>query len=204
MASDEGLAFARLFAKRRDELDVSVVDIATRTGRPIEVVVGWEQGNVVPDGDDLADVSEALKLPMPLLEEALRRVHAHRMLAPPPEPDTMLDEDTLYDIEIVELDEGSPEDSAPEQESEADPASASSWSNLISRTRRSLGRRRVMARAPVTNPSYLENRDELITYRLRMIFAAAGIAVLVLLLRWALGGLGSAISDLWTALAEAL
>ena len=61
-----------------------------------------------------------------------------------------------------------------------------------------------MARAPVTNPSYLEERDELITYRLRMIFAAAGIAVLVLLLRWALGGLGSAISDLWTALAEAL
>lgn len=204
MASDEGLAFARLFAKRRDELDVSVVEIATRTGRPIEVVVGWEQGNVVPDGDELADVSEALKLPMPLLEEALRRVHAHRMLAPPPEPDTMLDEDTLYDIEIVELGEGTPEDSAPEQESEPDPPSTSSWSNLISRTRRSLGRRRVMARAPVTNPSYLEDREELITYRLRMIFAAAGIAVLVLILRWALGGLGSAISDLWTALAEAL
>ena len=204
MASDEGLAFARLFAKRRDELDVSVVDIATRTGRPIEVVVGWEQGNVVPDGDEVADVSEALKLPMPLLEEALRRVHAHRMQAPPPEPDTMLDEDTLYDIEIVELGEGTPEDSEPEQESEPDPPSASPWSNLISRTRRSLGRRRVMARAPVTNPSYLEDREELITYRLRMIFAAAGIAVLVLILRWALGGLGSAISDLWTALAEAL
>lgn len=204
MASEEGLAFARLFAKRRDELDVSVVDIATRTGRPIEVVVGWERGNVVPDVEELADVSEALKLPMPLLEEALRRVHAHRTLAPPPEPDAMIDEDTLYNIEIVELDEGPPEDSTADPESEPHPPSGSSWSNLMSRTRRSLGGRRVIARAPATNPSYLEDREELITYRLRMIFAAAGIAVLVLVLRWALGGLGSAIADLWAALTDAL
>ena len=204
MASDEGLAFARLFAKRRDELDVSVVDVATRTGRPIEVVVGWERGNVVPDGDELADVSEALKLPMPLLEEALRRVHAHRMLAPPPEPDDMLNEDTLYDIEIVKLDEEPSEDSSADPESEPHPPSASSWSNLISKARGSLGKRRVMARAPVANPSYLEDREELITYRLRMIFAAAGIAVLILILRWALGGLGSAFADLWAALTDAL
>ena len=42
------------------------------------------------------------------------------------------------------------------------------------------------------------------TYRLRMIFTAAGVAVVALVLRWALGGLGSALADLWSALTDAL
>lgn len=201
MAQDEGLAFARLFARRREEMDVSVVDIATRTGRPIEVVVGWEQGSAVPDADELVDVSAALRLPMPLLEEALRRVDEHRMLLPPPAPDTDLDEDTLYDIEFVELEK--PPD-LPHPESAPLEFSEAPGSKLISRARQSLGRRRAMARAPVANPSYLEDSEETMTYRLRMIFAAAGIAVVALVLRWALGGLGSALADLWGALADAL
>ncbi|MDE0710186.1 MAG: helix-turn-helix transcriptional regulator [bacterium] len=202
MAPDGGLAFARLFAKRRDELDVSVVDIATRTGRPIDVVVGWEKGSAVPDGDELVDISAALKLPMPLLEEALRRVDEHRLLLPPPEPDVGLDEDTLYDIEIVELEEESDLASHPGT-TPLEPFELPG-SKLISKARQSLGRRRAMARAPVANPSYLEDSEETITYRLRMIFAAAGVAVVALVLRWALGGLGSSVADLWRALADAL
>ena len=77
MADDGRMAFARLFSQRRETLDMSVVDIAVQTGRPIEVVVGWDQGTVVPDIDDLTKVSEVLKLPQPLLEEALRRVTDH-------------------------------------------------------------------------------------------------------------------------------
>ena len=202
MARDGGLAFARLFAKRREEMNISVVDIATRTGQPIEVVVGWEQGSAVPDDDELVDLSATLKLPMPLLKEALRRVHEHRMLSPPPEPDSGLDEDTLYDIEIVELEE------EPDLHSDLESTPLESFgaprSTLISRARQSLGRRRAMARAPVANPSYLEDHEETITYRLRMIFAIAGVAVVALVLRWALGGLGSSIADLWRAMADAL
>jgi len=201
MSPDEGLAFARLFAKRREEMDVSVVDIATRTGRPIEVVVGWEKGSAIPDSDELVDVSAALKLPMPLLEEALRRVDEHRLLSPPPEPEAGLDEDTLYDIEIVELEEP---DLATHPGSEPLELPELPGTKLISAARQSLGRRRAMARAPVANPSYLEDSEETITYRLRMIFAAAGVAVVALVLRWALGGLGSAVADLWGALADAL
>ena len=201
MAPDGGLAFARLFAKRREEMDVSVVDIATRTGRPIEVVVGWEKGSAIPDSDELVDVSAALKLPMPLLEEALRRVDEHRLLSPPPEPEAGLDEDTLYDIEIVELEEP---DLATHPGSEPLELSELPGTKLISAARQSLGRRRAMARAPVANPSYLEDSEETITYRLRMIFAAAGVAVVALILRWALGGLGSAVADLWGSLADAL
>ena len=202
MSPDGGLAFARLFAKRREEMDVSVVDIATRTGRPIEVVVGWEQGSAVPDSDELVDLSATLKLPMPLLEEALRRVHEHRKLLPPPEPEAGLDEDTLYDIEIVELQEEPDLLTHPDGEPLDFPESPRS--RLISAARQSLGRRRAMARAPVANPSYLEDSEETMTYRLRMIFAAAGVAVVALVLRWALGGLGSALADLWGALADAL
>ncbi|MDE0376021.1 MAG: helix-turn-helix transcriptional regulator [bacterium] len=201
MSPDGGLAFARLFAKRREEMDVSVVDIATRTGRPIEVVVGWEKGSAIPDSDELVDVSAALKLPMPLLEEALRRVDEHRLLSPPPEPEAGLDEDTLYDIEIVELEEP---DLATHPGSEPLELPELPGTKLISAARQSLGRRRAMARAPVANPSYLEDSEETITYRLRMIFAAAGVAVVALVLRWALGGLGSAVADLWGALADAL
>lgn len=204
MAPDGGLAFARLFAKRRDEMDVSLVDIATRTGRSIEVVIGWERGSSVPDGDELVDVSAALKLPMPLLEEALRRVGEHRPPSPPPEPEGGLDEDTLYDIEIVEL-EGEELAESPTQPGSMPSESSDPYSwKLISRARQSFGRRRAMARAPVASPSYLEDSEQTITYRLRMIFAAAGVAVVALVLRWALGGLGSAVADLWGALADAL
>ena len=201
MSPDGGLAFARLFAKRREEMDVSVVDIATRTGRPIEVVVGWEKGSAVPDSDELVDLSATLKLPMPLLEEALRRVEEHRLLSPPPVTDAGLDEDSLYDIEIVELEEPV---LATHPESEPLEPSEFPGTKLISAARQSLGRRRAMARAPVANPSYLEDSEETITYRLRMIFAAAGVAVVALILRWALGGLGSAVADLWGSLADAL
>ncbi len=204
MASEAGLAFARLFAKRRDELDISVLDIATRTGRPIEVVVGWEKGSAVPDAEELVDVSAALRLPVPLLKEALRRVHEHRMLAPPHEPDVGLDEDTLYDVEIVEL-EGPALAESPTQPGGTPLDSSGPFSSkLISRARQSVGHRRAKARAPVANPSYLEDSEETMTYRLRMIFAAAGVAVVALVLRWALGGLGSALADLWSALTDAL
>ena len=92
MTADAGMAFAQLFSQRRRELDLSVVDVAVSTGLPIEVVVGWDQGRSVPDGDDLDKVSDFLKLPKPLLTEALRRVADHRLettgpdLPRPPEP----------------------------------------------------------------------------------------------------------------------
>ena len=204
MAREGGLAFARLFAKRRDELDVSVVDIATLTGRPVEVVVGWERGSAVPDDEELVDVSAVLKLPMPLLQEALRRVHEHRIPTMPPEPIAGIDEDTLYDVEIVEL-EGEPLPDLPTHPGSTPLDLSEPWqSKLFSRATHSLGRRRAMARAPVANPSYLEDSEEMITYRLRMIFAAAGVAVVALVLRWALGGLVSALAYLWGALTDAL
>ena len=216
MVEDGGAAFTHLFSQRRDELGLSVVDIAARTGRPIEVVVGWGQGTAVPDEGHLGEIARILKLPKPLLEEALRRVAEHRMVD--------------YRVGALSLDrrpDGPPEQHnlppAVEKSGDAEPGARSTattryppadlpaafslstvWARLRQYVTRYRARRRRLARAPTAQPSYMEDRDELITYRLRMVFTVAGLAALGLILRWSLGGLGSAITDLWRALTGAL
>ena len=211
MTENGGMAFARLFSQRRAEIDLSVVDIAVRTGRPIEVVVGWDQGRAVPDGEELSKVAEILQLPKPLLKEAMRRVADHRLATPLPDSPASGSPDA----------EDSPQEPAPmsPQALIATPYPSASFTDRLRQLpdvalravigtfadmRQSLIRKRRMARAPTAYPSYMEDRNQLITYRLRMVFTAAGVAVLALILRWSLGGLGSAISDLWNALTGAL
>jgi len=202
MTADAGMAFAQLFSQRRRELDLSVVDVAVRTGLPIEVVVGWDQGRSVPDGDDLDKVSDFLKLPKPLLKEALRRVADHRLdasgadLSRSPEPT----EDTFEAL----IDAPYPSTTVSERLRQLPDMAQRSFAGLFNDIRRFWSRKRRMARAPTAYPSYTEDRDQLLTYRLRVVFTAAGIAVLALVLRWSLGGLGTAIVDLWNALTGAL
>ena len=206
MAGDGGKAFARLFSQRRDELDLSVVDIAVRTGRPIEVVVGWEQGRAVPDADDVVKVAATLKLPKPLLQEALRRVAEYRTSAPlDPGPEASQDYDDNPDAAVASADKvATARTSTGTYQPPARQPISFSFSAMLTRVQQALRRRRRLARAPIAHPSYLEDREQLITYRLRMVFTAAGVAALALILRWSLGGLGSAISDLWKALTGAL
>ena len=205
-----GMAFARLFSHRRGELNLSVIDIAARTGRPIEVVVAWDQGRATPDAGDLAAVAETLKLPQPLLKEALRLVVEHRQDAPPldPDPDGSLDRGNEPVTTVVYEDEppiaeGAFSDYAARAR-ELSSRSLRTALNMLTDIRQSISRRRQLARAPVAQPSYVEDRDQLLTYRLRMVFTTAGVAALALILRWSLGGLGSAIADLWKALTGAL
>ena len=209
MADDGRMAFARLFSQRRETLDMSVVDIAVQTGRPIEVVVGWDQGTVVPDIDDLTKVSEVLKLPQPLLEEALRRVTDHG-------GDSALDPQSPQESDN-ETDPQTAGEPAAASRGTLIPASLASatftdrlsqipqqmWRSVTSWPE-SLSRRRRMERVPTAYRSYLEYRDQLIAYRLRIVYTAAGVAVLAMILRWSLSGLGSAITDLWDALTGAL
>ena len=209
MAENGGMAFARLFSRRRLELDLSVVDVAVETSRPIEVVVGWEQGRAVPDGDDVAKVSELLKLPQPLLDEALRRVADHRLdvLPPdrsePPEPEGDTPESTSESREALII-APYPSTAFTDRLRQLPGLAKRSFVAMFSDMRQSLSRKRRMARVPTAFPSYTEDRDQLIVYRLRVVFTAAGVAVLALILRWSLGGLGSAVADLWNALAGAL
>lgn len=209
MTEDEGMAFARLFSQRREELDLSVVDIAVQTGRPIEVVVAWEQGMSVPDAGDLPEVSQILRLPHPLLEEASRRVAAHQQNTPPPSDVPSPEPDDTGQLSISFEEEPAADD--PPDDGSADifatddrPSVVSYLDSVVTRMRESITRRRLRARTPAARPSYLEDRDELITYRLRMVLTAAGVGVLALVLRWSLGGLGSAVADLWEALTAAL
>ena len=223
MAEDDGMAFARLFSQRRDELDLSVVDIAVRTGRPIDIVVGWDRGTAVPDAADLAKVAETLRLPQPLLEEARRRVVEYRLGAPPlgPGVDASAHRDEGAGDEATSGDQTTATKTATATyvpsahqpstfSSNATPTVStvssamstvfSAMSTMFTDMRGSISRRRRLARAPIAHPSYMEDRDQLITYRLRLVFTAAGVAALALILRWSLGGLGSAIADLWEAM----
>lgn len=209
MTEDEGMAFARLFSQRREELDLSMVDIAVQTGQPIEVVVAWEQGMSVPDTGDLPEVTQILRLPLPLLEEAARRVAAHQQNTPPPSDIPSPEADDTGQLSIS-FEEG-PSAAAPPEDGSADifapddrSSVASYLESVLTRMRESITRRRLRARTPAAHPSYLEDRDELITYRLRTVLTAAGVIVLALVLRWSLGGLGSAVADLWEALTAAL
>lgn len=210
MATDGGMAFARLFSQRRRELDLSVVDVAVRTGRPIEVVVGWDQGRAVPEDEEVDSVADILKLPKPLLKEALRRVADHRMDTPPPEhrsesPDLEDDsEESASTTTEALLIAPYPSTAVKERLRELPDLAMRSFLSMFTDMRRSRNRKRRMARAPTLFPSYTEDRDQLLTYRLRMVFTTAGLAVLALILRWSIGGLGSAISDLWNALTGAL
>ena len=209
MAQNEGMAFARLFSQRRDELDLSVVDIAVRTGRPIEVVVAWDRGGAVPDTAEIPHVAETLRLPKPLLKEAVRRVSEHRQGMPALELPT---EAGTLPVAETAVKETAPTD----PDSEASPRTSinearamftvalETLGNIFTDLRLSMGRRRRTARAPVQQPSYMEDRQQLVSYRLRMVFTVAGVIALVLILRWSLTGLGSAIADLWNALTGAL
>ena len=209
MTEDEGMAFARLFSQRRDELDLSMVDIAVQTGQPIEVVVAWEQGMSVPDAGGLPEVSQILRLPHPLLEEASRRVAVHQQNTPPPSDVPSPEPDDTGQMSIS-FEEGPaaaalPDDGSADIFATGDrPSVVSYLDSVMTRIRESITRRRHRTRTPAVRPSYLEDRDELITYRLRMVLTAAGVGVLALVLRWSLGGLGSAVADLWEALTAAL
>ena len=203
MAEDGGAAFARLFSQRREDLGLSVVDIAVQTGRPIEVVVGWEQGLSAPGADDLPQVAQALKLPLPLLEEASRRAAEHQ--PPPDEPPAGAEGAGALEVSFEEAPAALPDDSSADVFApDGRPSIASYLDSIRTRVREAAARRRRRAQAPAAQPSYLEDRDELVTYRLRMVLTAAGVAVLALVLRWSLGGLGSAVTDLWEALTAAL
>ena len=203
MAEDGGAAFARLFSQRREDLGVSVVDIAVQTGRPIEVVVGWEQGLSAPGADDLPQVAQTLKLPVPLLEEASRRAAEHQRT---PDASSLGAEDTgALELPFEEAPAARPDDSSADAFATGDRRGVSFYLDSIrTRVREAAARRRRRAQAPAARPSYLEDRDELVTYRLRMVLTAAAVAVLALVLRWSLGGLGSAVTDLWEALTAAL
>ncbi len=210
MNGNEGLAFARLFSQRRKDLDLSVVDLATRTGRPIEVVVAWERGDAVPDPDEISRLAEILRLPKPLMLEAVRRVGAHRQDTSAFDPPT---EDGPSSIEAPPMTEETTLDGVNPGASDHDSAGIGrkiftvildSVSNLFTELRQSMGRRRRTARLQTTQPSYMEDPQQIVTYRLRMVFTVAGIIVLALILRWSITGLSAAVTDLWTALTGAL
>ncbi len=210
MSGNEGMAFARLFSQRRGELDLSIIDIAAQTGRPIEVVVAWDRGDAVPDPDDIPMVADILRLPKPLLTEALRRVGVHRQDTAHPEPipiDTSSSSPAGQSIPQEPAPDDPLEKTVRDRTTLVNRIVGVAWDslgNLFNELRQTMGRRRRAARVRTTMDSYTEDPEQVVTYRLRMVFTVTGVIVLALILRWSLTGLGAAVTDLWTALTGAL
>lgn len=190
----DGAGFALLVEQRRGELGLSRGELAERLNLPEEVVEEWENGVSVPGASDVTAVATAVSLPASLLREAVRQSGGLPETVPP-QP---------YQPELAAAPPPDPPDD-DQPDSPEDSRSARLWiSSLFDRAGAAFARRRRLAKAPAAAPSYLEDPDQVVTYRVRMVFTTAGILVLILLFRWALGGLTSAVADLWNTFRSVL
>lgn len=190
----EETGFASLLAQRREELGLSREGLAGRLQWPEEAVEEWENGVSVPGAADVTAVATAVSLPASLLREAIRVSGGLPETVPPPPYQPELD---------------APREPSPADSGEPPPVSRSGSarlriSSVFNRASAAFAQRRRLAKAPSAVPSYLEDPDQVVTYRARMVFTTAGVLILILLFRWALGGLTSALADLWNAFRAAL
>lgn len=187
----DGAGFALLLEQRRGELGLSREELAERLDLPEEVVEEWENSVSVPGASDVTAVATAVSLPASLLREAVRQSGGLPETVPP-QP---------YQPELADAAPPEP----PDDDQPEDSRSARLWiSSLFDRAGAAFARRRRLAKAPAAALSYLEDPDQVVTYRVRMVFTTAGILVLILLFRWALGGLTSAVADLWNTFRSVL
>lgn len=198
--ADEARAFSALISGRVTELGIPRDEVAGRLDVMVSTVEGWLEGTAFPDDDDIERLAGVLRLPRSLLREARRRsIEA----VPAPEP-VMVTPATLE--EPVPLPPPTVEDNeiiaAPERVeavARATEALTTPWRLFQER----IERRRQADRAPTKEASYLEDHRQLATYRARAAMTAGGVILLVLLLRWALGGLGAALGEVWQSLTGA-
>ena len=189
----DGTGFALLMEQRRGELGLSREELAGRLNLPEEVVEEWENGVSIPGASDVTTVATAVSLPASLLREAVRQSGPLPETAPP----------APYQPELTADPADPPADDQPAPAARSRSA-RTRISSLLDRAGAAFARRRRLAKAPAASPSYLEDPDQVVTYRVRMVFTTAGILVLILLFRWALGGLTSAVADLWNAFRSVL
>ena len=189
----DGTGFALLMEQRRGELGLSREELAGRLNLPEEVVEEWENGVSIPGASDVTAVATAVSLPASLLREAVRQSGPLPETAPP----------APYQPELTAEPADTPTDGQPAPAARSRSA-RTRISSLLDRAGAAFAQRRRLAKAPAASPSYLEDPDQVVTYRVRMVFTTAGILVLILLFRWALGGLTSAVADLWNTFRSVL
>ena len=214
MAGERG-AFAVLLSNRCDELGLAPTDLADELELSTTEVDDWLSGATLPEDDTVEPLARALSLPRSLLREAIRRTD---LPAAQPEDDLSA-EPPLPMVEAPVLDVP-PADSTLEQpipvatsvieeiEIPDEPGLVDRFTERFGGPFRALqdrvDRQRSRSRAPTRTPSYIEDDQQRMTYRWRATFTVGGVLVLVIVLRWAFGGLGDALSDLWDTLIGAL
>lgn len=206
--ADQAKAFATLISSRTTELGIARDEVAADLDVMVSTVEGWLDGSAFPDDDEIERLGRVLRLPRSLLREARRRsVEAVPVPEPEDEPEpepalvspATLEEPVPLPPPVSDPTELFPATERREAVSRAAEAITTPWRMLLDR----LERRRASDRAPTKEPSYLEDQRQLVTYRTRAALTAGGVLVLVLLLRWVLGGFGAALGELWNSLTGA-
>ena len=207
---DPSLAFATMLASRMAELALSTDDVADSLDVTVPLVDEWIAGETSPEDEKIEPLARVLSLPRSLVREACRRAHIGRQSLDPivedsaiePTADAPLTEATHHQpvpsvvMPAVLVDPSFP----PDAVSRSVEMLGSPWRLLRDR----LDRGRERARAPTDELSYLEDSQQRMTYHLRAVFTVGGVTAMVIILRWAFGGFGSALTDLWETLTGAL
>ena len=207
---DQAKAFAALITSRTTELGISRDEVAGQLDVMVSTVEGGLEGSSFPDDDEIERLGRVLRLPRSLLREARRRSvdeGAEPVTEPEPAPEpqpatappSTLEEPVPVPAPTSDSTELFPATDRREAVSRAAEAISTPW--RVARDR--LERRRQVDRAPTKEPSYLEDQRQVVTYRTRAALTAGGVLVLVVLLRWALGGFGDALGELWDSLTGA-
>ena len=208
---ETNLAFAAFLTNRMAEQDLSVHDVAVALDVPLESLAGWIDGSSLPADVEVESLARALSLPRSLVREALRRADEA-----PSEMDMAAEGDVVDEV-IEQLDESTHDQVVPatvvasvvvdvpsspivEPVARAVDLLGSPWRLIRDR----IDRGRERARAPTREVSYVEDSRQRMTYQLRAVFTVGGVLTMVIILRWAMGGFGSALSDLWSTLTGAL
>lgn len=223
----ENRDFGGLIRRSRERLGLSQSRVAELIGRSQGTVRAWERGRSVP-GE--ATVVASLAAVLDIAEDDLFDAAGLALPASPPAPTL---EESLASIapspsassagkgaEIAE-ESGTPsvgtarfavDPRLGSPEGEARPEGR--WSlirsyvaSLLSRKRRSdrpVTGRPVVISPAVVRPSYLEDPEQRMVYRLRTLFTVVGIAALAVVLLWAAGNVVDALGRAWETLTEGL
>lgn len=210
--------FGGLIRESRERVGLTTTRVAELIGRAPGTVRSWERGRSIPsESTVVSSLAAVLGIEERMLFEAAG-------LDLPAEQPTVTIEQSLASIAPSQTDEGddgdASEDIASSEESgeeapEEEPEEEEGSERVHARARHRWRQEARLAPeqsttppavqfpyqqpAPQTPPSYLEDEQQRVTYRLRNLYTAIAVAILFIVLAWALGNTVEALGEAWDA-----
>ncbi len=193
---------AEIILRRRGELGLSQAQLAGRIGRAASTIRRWERGEAKPPTSIMPALASALQVAPRDLAVAFGveddgtpapeiAATPDVAVAPPPAPKT----------ESAPPSEPSPEPDREQPITEKPTEALAVQTAVAAPPQQKTQRRSPLRRAPALDPSeglsYVETTRQRVRYWLRAALTIIVGVILVIILFWALGELGAALSDVW-------